>query len=199
MRIRTLMKRTLIITLIIMLMLTVPTLAASKKKKALKAYRKYMSKSMITVKDNGVKTRVNPEQFAVIKLNGDKVPELVTLSNSRLYFFCYKKGKIRQIGDTGQFTSGAYYYPGKQLLKNSFFAGVGVSSEVYIQVNVKKGKMTSLGTAIFGMNFRDYYIQSRQVSYSSYSSYIRKLTGSVREKEIRFIQNTKKNRRQYLK
>ena len=199
MKLRTLLKRTLMIALIITLILTVPTLAASKKKKALKTYGKYLSKSAITVKNYGKKTRVKPEQFAVIKLNGDKVPELITLSNSQLFFFCYKKGKIRQIGNAGLFTSGVKYFPGRQLLKNSSFGGVGVSSENYIQINVKKQKTADCCMAISGMNFKEYYIQGRQVSRSSYSSYVKKLVGSVREKEIRFIQNTKKNRKRYLK
>lgn len=196
---RTLIKRTLMITLIIMLMLTVPALAASKKKKALKAYRKYLSKSAVTVKEYGSKTKVEPEQFAVIKLNGDKVPELILLSKGWLYFFCYQKGKVRQIGNTGFLTSGVGYYPARQLIRNSSIAGVGASSENYIQMNVKKRKMTHCGSVIFGMNFRDYRVLGRQTSYSSFSSYIRRLTGSVREKQIRFIQNTKKNRKRYLK
>lgn len=196
---RTLIKRTLMITLIIMLMLTVPALAASKKKKALKAYRKYLSKSAVTVKECGIKTRVEPERFAVIKLNGDKVPELIILSNGRLYFFCYKKGKIRQIGNTGIFGSGAGYYPARQLIRGTSIAGVGASSENYTQINVKKLKITYCSSAIYGMNFRDYRVLGRTVSYSSYLSYIRKLTGPVREKKISYIQNTKKNRKRYLK
>lgn len=199
MKLRTLLKRTLMIALIITLILTVPTLAASKKKKAMKAYRKYLSKSSITVKSNGKKTRVKPKRFAVVKLDGDTVPELIMSSYSRLFFFRYKKGRVRQIGNTGVFTSGSDYYPGRQLIKNLSFGGVGVSSEDYIQINVKKQKIAYCCTATSGMNFKDYHILGRQVSHSSYSSYVKKLVGSVREKEIRFIQNTKTNRRRYLK
>lgn len=101
-------KRGLFITMAVILLLATPVMAASKKKKAMKAYSKYLSTHIAPyINDrNWYDASYRPSKtnyaswFFICDINKDKVPELFTSTsiNHRWFIvriFTYKKGKVK--------------------------------------------------------------------------------------------------------
>ena len=77
MKTKTLIKRVLLLSLVLTLFLAVPTLAASKKTKALKAYSKFLAK--------------HESSFL------NKIQHVVGFKHSTLYVYRYKNGKVKRV------------------------------------------------------------------------------------------------------
>lgn len=112
MKTKTLIKRVLLLSLVLTLFLAVPSLAASKKTKALKAYSKFLAKHessfLNKIPSYGYYSQQNKENaqsaafFLTVDLDKNGVPELVTqhvvgFKHSTLYVYRYKNGKVKRV------------------------------------------------------------------------------------------------------
>ena len=131
MKTKRLIKRALLFSLMLTLLLAVPTFAATKKTKALKAYSKMLSKKKLAILPIGTKmlvgdgyekyntkSKLSSAYFAIAYIDNDSIPELVvtkkenyswkwggddfgTYDFSLLAIYTWKKGKVRRIAYEG--------------------------------------------------------------------------------------------------
>lgn len=164
--------------------------AASKNKKALKAYADYVKSQ-------------NVSKFAVADVNGDGVKEL--LSQDSLYI--YKSGKVVEAA----YGIGFRYslYPNKNyIFYNQQYDTSG--AEGYYRLT-KKGKLKELAynertgndfLAEYGVCEKEkhiYRVNGKKVSKKKYNAYVKKLTKNAKQLKPKYRKNTAKNRKKYLK
>ena len=112
MKTKILIKRALLLSLVLTLLFAIPTLAASNKTKALKAYSKFLAKHessfLIKIPSYGDYSQKNKENaqsaafFLTVDMDKNGVPELVTqhvvgFKHSILYVYRYKNGKVKRV------------------------------------------------------------------------------------------------------
>ncbi len=160
---------------------------ASKRTKALLAYRQFLSGQTIPVKHEEENTRIKPEACAFMTLDNDSVPELAVAGPGAWYYlFCYRNGKVEQVGKTGIYASwGLRYYAGRSVLSASGFAGVGSSAEYHYKMNAGKTKLILKAGFVSGMNFREWYLGKRKVSQKVYETEIGKMTAGYCKRQGR--------------
>jgi len=195
--------KTLLLSLILT-MIAFPEMQtmAAPRKGGMKAYQKFLSKNTITVKEIGKSKKVEPDRFAVIKLNNDKIPELVVQAGLNYYLFTYKKGKVKQVGNSYFGSSPIWtigYYPGKSILCLNGFAGVGSSYYRYMKAKIKNCTISEIASRIHLMNFVDYRISEKSVGKTAFDRYMAGQTGRTSMKTITFSNNNKKNRQKKLR
>ncbi|MCD8020098.1 MAG: hypothetical protein LUF92_11095 [Clostridiales bacterium] len=205
-----------------------PVEAASvktQKKKALKAYKKFLKQSTISW---GYETNPNNEfGFYVKDMNGDKIPELFvtcyTTSAASGYerMYTYKNGKVVELLEANH--AGFYIYPSKQIV---VVDGAGTGGAFTYVCKLGKKKMTLMAEA-YGkwVNKNDdidldytYRIKTAKtlsstddlytstggtvVSKAKFTKYVKKLTGTKNftssKKTVPYKKNTAKNRKKYL-
>ncbi|MCD8019572.1 MAG: hypothetical protein LUF92_08335 [Clostridiales bacterium] len=175
----------------IVLLLPVQTQAASAKKKALKAYKTFLSKQ-------GSSTSYDDITFSIIYLNNDSVPELVFCKDTVETIYTYKNGAMKVIGN-GSTDSVLGYYKKTGIVKHQ-----GSFYERYERM--KSGKLAdylyvnyNFGTT----NKNTYYKYSgslrQQITNKKYQKLLKKYVGSKKLKTVKYHKNTAKNRKKYLK
>ena len=155
--------------------------AASTKKKALKAYKKMLSKKKLRIDVDEAKTvRTSKLSFAIAYIDNDNVPELILkrTDNDDIGFYChnlfyiYRKGKTKRLtASYGNISMTGYYYK-----KTGFFEVYedGGTGDFYLKL--EKGKL--------------YDTTPNQIKWGARGEKYCKLS---------FHKNTKKNRQKYLK
>ena len=204
-------KRILLLTLTVSILLAMPAMAASKKKKALKVYAKYLAlhEAPYISDRNYYNASYRPSNlnyvsyFTTYDLNRDKVPELFTLTsiNHRRFIvriYTYKKGKMKPYkyagganavlddycGASGHYT---IFICKKGHIHNTWEGSTpfGYQSEVTVYKNVK-GKLKQ-------------YLYSGNATYTKYGKRITAakymaLTKGCAEKTYFQYKNTAANR-----
>ncbi len=177
--------------------------AASKKAKALKAYRKMLEASTVQWDDNGKTVRADTCSFALAYVNKDAVPELIVKSyfagtlNGYYSVYTYKGGKVKFLVNTGLEVGyvkkkGVLY--GKRLF--TVPQGGPGDAERYYKINNKGGIDYGL---VYDSRVRvsyNYYKESYGANYKSnalekdsYSKAVNKLIGNrklVNTEKIKF-------------
>lgn len=196
----------------VVLMIPVQTQAASAKSKALKAYRKLLSKSTIKWNEYGTYVKTKNCSFALAYVDNNSVPELILqtydTSHAEGYgsLYTYRNGKARLV--TGLSLNGSFRYYKKKCIFIDNYTGSGVSQDYYTKLY--KGKAyTKLGKATEydwnGNISRKTYTNCsnsssyRQISKSTFKKRLKKLVGSRKVRTVIFRANTKYNRSKYLK
>lgn len=158
------MKRNIsaVLTLVLLLSLFTPinVIAKSKSDAAKKAYQKYLKKyeSQYT-QEQYDRQEPNKESykycasFAIIDMNGDKIPELVTehcngYKDWEDHVFTYKQGKVTEltksgisVSSTAGGTAYSYFCSKKHLHVYHYYGGMGTENRAY-RLN-KTGKITN--------------------------------------------------------
>lgn len=205
----------ILVMLIMLIVLTMPAQihASSTKTKALKAYGKMLTKSKIgrrNWKSSGC-------DFALVYFDNNSVPELVVRSyesgmrNGYYEIFTYKNGKVKSLYD--DLGVGFEYYKKKSVFRDvSYFtAPMGGPGNSTIYYKIKNGAISSrLTCTVYEPNPKynrkkttyKYYYNGKKISKSKYKSKLKSFTSNkkvVSSSSIKFRDNTKKNRKQYLK
>lgn len=172
-------KRGLIIILVLILLFATPTMAASKKKKALKAYAAFLSKP--SIKRGTWPTLYTKNcRFAIAYIDNNNTPEMVLYHEDSchalgwLSLYTFRGGKVSLVGYMyGDYLATLGYYKKTGfILDNYTIQGSGG----YWYHKLSKGKLVAYDDRVLKKVIRR-----------------KKLT------KYRFHKNTKKNRRRYLK
>lgn len=199
---------------IFMLVLSLPLTAsaASNKKKAVKAYKKFLSKSTITL-TRPSKTKVNSKKikFATAYLDGDNIPELIIdrtatlakmpwgspqFSPNAYAVFTYKKGKVKQIGYANSNYQVTQYYKNKGIFKQTGTTYIDegkVQAETFYKINGNKS--TNFATR----EGASYFLNGTSVDKNTFDAGINSYTGGASPTALKFYKNTKSNRNKKIK
>ncbi len=174
--------------------LSAPTVAdaASKRAKAVKAYKKYL------------KNKTEYSQFSLIYLDNNNVPELLAKSGDMVSILTYYKGKVK---DTYYVSNLMYTANGKfDYYKKTGVIRRGGVSEGYSTVGypkLSKGKMKSTVYAFYDMRTgkaKAYYkANNKKISKSKFKSLIKKNTKGKKVSHAKFHSNTDSGRKKYCK
>ena len=189
------------------------TYAASAKSKAIKAYKKKLSKSTVAVFPKGLKvydefweppisyksTKSSQVTFALAYITKDNVPELIIKDPKYGYaLFTYKKGKVKRLQycDNYDFPGGYYKKKGIYLGYASTEGSVGY--DMYYKVTSSKVKR------VMNVTFSDeesprYEVNSKEVSASQFKKARKSYVGKTKLTKIKMRKNTKANRKKYMK
>lgn len=178
------------LTLCMLLTLFVPSTnvnAASKRTKALTAYRNFMEKRTSYY-----------DQFALIYYNNDSTPDLFYNNYIDTAVYTYKKGKLVCLYKNS--ASGVYssYYPRKRMLIGSY-AHMGQSTETYYRSSgacLSKSQGLGIRKSIYN-KISGYSYKS--ISKSTFNKTLKKYVGSKKKKKIKNYRNTAANRNKVLK
>ena len=167
--------------------------AKTKREKALEAYQKFLGKyeSSYTIRDfdyeNENKENYNScSAFMLKDMNGDKVPELVTLhpiryKDYKVYIYTYKKGKVCQLNKkaiscTSVSGGSAYvYFCSRNHLHNHYLYGLFEEDDTAYKLNTK-GKLSKY------LDYQESFITNKivckkngkKISQKKYNSLIKK-------------------------
>lgn len=194
--------------------------AASKKwKKACKSYKTFLAKNVskfeiveLDFETQNSENYKKSSHFMLVDLDKNGVPELVTLYNmaykqSRLHIFTYKKGKVIPVKDSNGniasidvSTNAAGYYKIYKCKKKHLHVewnggNLGYDYTVY---RMKKGKLQKYlkHTQDDLIGKTTYKKNEKVISKKKYES----LTKKCKEAKNQFLlENTKKNRKKYVK
>lgn len=169
--------------------------AASAKSKALEKYRSIMvGKSSYT-------------NFAVVYLDNDKIPELITsgsYGSSGYVIITYKNGKLL----TRESRNKPYCYWKKRGFfsildaRSSYYAGYGWEETKYYKM--KKNSNELVAYFHLHKDYNDgsrvvkYYSKGSEISKGSFDSVILKYKKNTKGREIKYYTNTLSNRKKYL-
>lgn len=176
----------------------VQTEAASKKTKALKAYKKLLASDSIEFSSRG---SVNPSDysFALVYIDNNSVPELVIWGNQphSLYaVYTYKNGKAKFLQNTGD---GFGYYKKKGIFAGGLFSSY--ACENYFKLSAGKSIKRFSITEYNGFASYQRYQSNKEVSITKakFKRQLKKLVGSTKETtNITWHKNTVANRKKYL-
>ena len=220
---RRIMKRTLLLTLLFLLLIPgTQAMAASKKKKAMKAYSKYLAKHVAdpSYEKYFYDASFSPankdyvSSFFLYDINKDNVPELFAFTsvNFRWFnvrIFTYKSGKvtpykIKGVGDavlTDRATAnGSYnfYICSRKHIHNMWGGSTPMGYASYEAVyKSSKGKLKvylSKDDKFTGMS-STYKKNGKAITAEKYAS----LTAGCSEKKVKSYENTAKNRKKLKK
>lgn len=217
-----------VLLLMLLLLLTdVHPQAASAKKKALKAYKAFLSKKTVTVipnktvlaEDDGFTIRYKPTpagkvRFAIAYLDNNSIPELLVLESSHKYdsgsqglgIFTWKNKKVVRVGYLVGGAGVAYSYFSPKSIgyynRRALMIQSDVSEGVYsTYYKLKNGK---LKMEIYKADYYGEVSYGRGASYKElsrkqFNRLIRRLTKGKKMKKLVFRANTPANRKSYLK
>lgn len=182
--------------------------AASKKSKALKAYKKVLSKK--SIKWDGQKVSLKHTRFGLAYVDKDKVPELFVDSwgntcHAQGYFalYKYKKGKVvfvRAMDDIK-------VYPKKSFV-DFIHSGTGGYEHYYTIISGTKAKNyihhtvypSGTGTKLYYAKFKSpTSYNETKISKKKFNSLLKKKVGKTKAKKIKYYKNTAANRKKRLK
>ena len=215
-------KKSIVMCLLLLVLLAFPVSAqaASQKKKALKAYEKFLTKETVGFLDGGGELLNVPMaacRFALAYVDNNSVPELVVYSPEieKLdwggglkyggdYYGCYivytyKNGKVKRTART-QLVKFAGYYKKEGVLAERYTIKGGLKENHYI---LKKGKLKEAFSRSKGAHSKNriYRNDMKQtvISKAAYEKGLKSLTGGRKLTKVKFRANTAANRKKYLK
>lgn len=177
------------------------THAASKKSKALKAYKEYLAKDKILWGN----TKVDSEEisFFIKDMDGDKVPELIlscvagSASDGYERILSYNKKKVKEVlvATRGSFT----YYPSKHVVKERITGWNGIDETRWYKITKGKAKFVAEKTINSNTSKPETYytVNSKSVTKAQYNKQIKKLQGKKLKESWK--KNTSVNRKKYIK
>ena len=183
--------------------------AASTKTKALKAYKKFLSRNITW--DGEMKESVSPEscEFALVYIDKDSVPELVVFSDEVAamagsgQLYAYKNGKVRRV--EGLYSNFSYYK--KAGVFSDVFGRAEFAETTYY--TYAKGKSQSRlakwdeTTWASDKPTSHYYkIQKgkdKEINKKTYKKELKKLVKSKKASIPKYYRNTAANRNKVLK
>lgn len=201
--------------------------AASKKAKAVKAYKEYLGQSVIYPwEDSSMGWKTSDCKFALAYVDSDVVPELVVFNfrsgsfNGYYTLLTYKEGKVSVVATPTQLGISFGYYKKKGILMGGHYythpqGGPGSSNTYY---KLKKGEIASeLMKGVYEPD--EYYKRTKKEYHYSFSpagewgdtknitktqfnKKLKKFVGSTKMTEdssMKFYKNTAANRKRYLK
>ena len=211
MRMKTRLKRALLLSLVLIFLLSVPTLAASKKKKAMKAYARFLSKSILyqdRYHEGRSSFQINLKspycRCSIIYLNKDSIPELMIMhpsSHAAGYgsLYTYYKGNVRFVS---KIDSPGGYYKKKAVLPDAY-SNQGTINITYYYFNGKN--LTPIlyqgGHLDYNDNvsWRYFNKKHKQISRSKFNVLLKKRIKRAKSRSMLFWRNTADNREKYLK
>ena len=167
--------------------------AASKAKKAMAAYAKYLQDGSHWNMDGKMTS------FGLIDVNRDGIKELVVYDESTYStsLIGYVSGKTKQLGwcMRGEIK----IYPKKKIFALYDSAGGGIYATLYYKYDGKKVKELTRYESCEGEE--TYFLKGKSVSKKKYNKYIKSLHlgKGISSSDLKMHQNTKENRKSYLK
>lgn len=215
-------KKSIVMCLLLLVVLSLPVSAqaASQKKKALKAYEKFLTKETVGFLDGGGASEdvsMAECRFALAYIDDNSVPELVIYSPEieKLdwdgglkyggdYYGCYtvytyKNGKVKRTAHT-QLVKFAGYYKKEGVVSERYTIKNGLKENCYI---LRKGKLKEAFSKAKNTRSKKgiYRNEMKQtaISKAAYEKGLKSLTGGKRITKVKFRANTAANRKKYLK
>ena len=167
--------------------------AASKAKKAMAAYAKYLQDGSHWNMDGKMTS------FGLIDVNRDGIKELVVYDESTYStsLIGYVSGKTKQLGwcMRGEIK----IYPKKKIFALYDSPGAGIYAMIYYKYDGKKVKELTRYESCEGEE--TYFLKGKSVSKEKYNKYIKSLHlgKGISSSDLKMHQNTKENRKSYLK
>lgn len=187
--------------------------AASKKTKAIKAYKAMLSeKTMRWGLDTYYKAVPTDKcSFTIAYIDNDSVPELIVYSGyvsrpaGNMLIYTYRNGKAqvvkntvtgRYYADGGEFS----YYRKKGIFISCYCAG-GVTDNYCRMSRNKAGyKLKADNSLMYGKSYyRCAGEKMKKITKKDFDKALKKLVGSKKKTTAKFYKNTASNRKKYLK
>lgn len=166
--------------------------AASKRTKAVKAYKKYL------------KNKTEYSQFSLIYLDNNKVPELLAKKGDMVSILTYYNGKVKDtyyVSNLMYTANGTFDYYKKTGVIRRGGVSNGYSTVGYPKLS--KGKMKRTVYAAYDMRTgkaKAYYnANDKKISKSKFKSWIKKNTKGKKVSRAKFHSNTGSGRKKYCK
>lgn len=195
--------------------------AATKRQKAMAAYRKWLSGSKICVLKGGNMcvtssgsfttyrgTKASNVKFAIANIDDDGIPELILYTNRGkvgLYgILTYKNGKVCRVYSSDGQSKLLRYYKGTGIVFNRTFPDEDTSmcwEETYGKMNgsrLIKDAYRVFVNAPMG-NLRMYNVNNKESDKKDFYSTLNKELRGTRGTQFKFYQNTAANRRARLR
>lgn len=167
--------------------------AASKAKKAMAAYAKYLQDGSHWNMDGKMTS------FGLIDVNRDGIKELVVYDESTYStrLIGYVSGKTKVLG--GCMRGEIEIYSKKKIFALYDSAGGGIYATLYYKYDGKKVKELTRYESCEGEE--TYFLKGKSVSKKKYNKYIKSLHlgKGISSSDLKMHQNTKENRKSYLK
>ena len=216
-------QKTIIVSLLAILMMFLMTMtvsATSSKTAALKAYKNFLSQKETRVKigyGNALNWKIkdmSKAKFDLIYLNDDDIPELVVKMNGKriscpdeeevTIMYTYNKKMVLfswSLFRRGRsYRTSFQYYP-----KTSVYMTIFDSKNHYLskrkKYNLSLGSIVSLGEKTNGKYFiENEATKSRDaVSEKTYKKMLKKYVGTTQRAKLKLKNNTKENRKKYIR
>lgn len=198
----------LVLVAIICILMSSSTLAATQKAKALKAYRQFLSQSVIRHPQRYyyIYLQRDYHKFALIYLNNDKIPELIIShyegGHAAGYgsLYTYYNGKVRFVTSL---SDNWYYYKKKGILYDQY-SNQGYKDVQYFRFSGKNCKKIASYSLKMGKADSKKFFNSKnkKISKKSFDRLIKKYVGRTK-KSADFSKyahnNTNSNRKRYIR
>lgn len=222
-RIKRILGHLLILAMVIAMVPAMPGEAASKKSKAISAYKKMLSKNTVTVIPKKIRfgrflrtrepAKSKNVMFAIAYIDNDSVPELILLDSATEFcgIWTFRNGKVENV----DIIQAAYDIPkGYGTKVTGYYKRKGIFQEVSVfpgGYNKSFSKISN-GTAeevLFAVKDRgdtaeQYYYNgsdgaSKKISKGKFNKKLKSYIGSTKLTKTVMRKNTESNRKKYLK
>lgn len=210
----------LILALVIVMIPAMPGEAASRKSKALAAYKKMLSRSTVTVVPEKIRYRrrtctyapanAKNVMFTTAYIDNDDIPELILwdLVTDNWGIWTYRNGKVAHLyhefnfGDHGYYSMIAGFYRKKGIFRTISIYPGGYDEDFCKIVNGKVKDVLSISND--GKEFlEDYYCMKdkayTKISKGKFNKMLRTYVGSTKMSRLVMHTNTARNRSKNLK
>lgn len=186
--------------------------AASAKKKALKAYSKFLSSETISWEGSWSVSSANCS-FAIAYVDNNSVPELIvenSMDNPHAagygILYTYKNGKVKKVANL-ELNGGTFiYYKKKGIFKDNYsqagwftthiykFSGKRASEKLIADINMA-GAPANVSSVYYKVSGTKHTV----ITKSAYKKKLKSLTKSKKSTKAKFYKNTAAKRKQKLK
>ncbi len=182
--------------------------AASKKSKAIKAYKSFLVKERKKKETYMYNGEYTIEKFSLIYLDNNSVPELVTAKGSNYTVYTYKNGKVKKTDIDNIYNLDEYFSYYK---KTGIYQRVGTGHSGWIPYSYwklsgtksksKLCKEVAMGSSSDPNDYPPgkYYKNPKRVSKKTFKAALKKLTKGRKLSTAKFHKNSKSNRKKYCK
>lgn len=174
--------------------------AASQKTKALKAYKKLLTQKNIQWNSNGVIVKSANCKFALAYIDNNSVPELVLFGGSGLNHgtgfysvYTYQGGKVKRVANI---RDGIVFYKKKGIFVS--YTQLHGEYESYLKLSKAKTKMKLRTETYYDTVYYEGETE-KKISKSMFEKKLKRLVGSTKVSVPKFYNNTKADRKKYLK
>lgn len=203
----------LCLVLLLLCLLPLPAQAASKKSKALKAYRNFLSGEKVAW-DVGVSSyKVSASQcyFALAYVDGDSVPELIIYNDSGEVphiagygrMFTYRGGKLKSVASLDMNKGRQLTYYKKKGIFTDIYVGSGIVRTAYKRLSGASVKTEILQFKSLMSKTKGYtqYVDgtAKSITKKAFNSARKQLIKGAKKTNAAFYSNTAANRSKYLK